>query len=299
MATFRNLLCFVLLAVLLVSCSSRRAQRGAAPEIADFISKSNKSFDLIRYDNLAWHSTDSLQAQETPEERALLDGTWFMLKDTSKTWHAFYGATEADTFMSLFHYRVDVEGNFVRQQGTAPFSQQYLNAVAVAQDSALTRALAIWGPKTNYQYSLNGYLLFNEDKPEEVEIIYLPGFQTNNAGIFGAIFAYKSNLSEQTFEVIEETMEDSLQGWWINKSDEIHIRLWNTGYEYAPFHAVFTAEYYARFLKEGAHIWTKKYHYLVQFVDGQRISAVFPRQEGDTPKAPTISNSSSKGKTKN
>src|SRR6185369_11265684 len=105
-------------------------------DVADF----NRKFEIVRwlvkYDAVAWKTTDLMLAGDK-NEIARLGREWFCFQDKNEQWHAVYGKLENDRFEQIFHYVVDNSEKISRIE--EQLNQSFLVPHARALKLAITK----------------------------------------------------------------------------------------------------------------------------------------------------------------
>ena len=162
------------------------AQKPAAKEpnfdIADFNKKLAVAEWLLRYDTVAWKTTDLVMAGDKAE-LARLGREWFCFQDAKGEWHAVYGKLENAKFDQVFHYFVDSAGKITRTTDKIDdsFLLAHARALSIAQAKLKTAI-----PENSPAH--NSYIKQNADKTFTVWL--LPAFQTNGMAVYGGEFIY-------------------------------------------------------------------------------------------------------------
>ena len=69
-------------------------------DIKDFNEKTETADWLLRYDLVAWYSTDTLMTKDK-ERINKLGREWFCFQDSTNTWHSVYGKYENGANMKV------------------------------------------------------------------------------------------------------------------------------------------------------------------------------------------------------
>ena len=152
-------------------------------DVTDF----NKKFEvvewLVRYDTVAWKTTDVLMTLDKAE-LARLGEEWFCFQDERARWHAVYGKLENNKFDLVAHFVVQpADGEIIRvpDKLEEAFLVSHARALITARNK-LQQSIPADSPRHNH------YIKRNADKTFNVWI--LPAFQTNGLAVYGGEFIY-------------------------------------------------------------------------------------------------------------
>jgi len=106
------LLCLVLATGLCIFGAAPQAEKNEF-DVADFNQKFEIAQWLVRYDTVAWKTTDLVMASDK-EEVARLGRESFCFQAKDGLWHAVYGKLANNKFDQVFHYVVDASGKITR-----------------------------------------------------------------------------------------------------------------------------------------------------------------------------------------
>jgi hypothetical protein len=168
---------FFLLVLLCCSGTVFPQKSKLAFDTADFFKKTELADWLVRYDTVAWHSSDIAMAEDK-KDIARLGSEWFCFEDSKGVWHAVYGKYADGKYDTVFHYIVDNAGKIVRTN--APIDQDFANTHAnalITANIALARKVKRGSPR------FNQYIRQNADKTFDVWLF--PAFQPDGTAVFG------------------------------------------------------------------------------------------------------------------
>lgn len=184
-------------------------------DIADF----NKKFEvvqwLVRYDDVAWKTTDLLMASDKAE-LARLGKEWFCFQAKDGLWHAVYGKLLNDKFELVFHYVVDAGGKITRT--SEKIDDQFLVSHGRALNLAVTK-LSESIPADSPRH--NSYIKQNPDKSFTVWL--LPAFQTNGIAVYGGEFIYSIDATAQKITKDESYFQGAFRGFKSEPPREIWL----------------------------------------------------------------------------
>lgn len=166
-----------------VTYGQEKESDGPKFDIADFNKKFEVAEWLVRYDLVAWKTTDVVVKQD-PKELQKLGSEWFCFQDKDKNWHAVYGKLENDRYNLVFHFKMDENSKITRtnEKIDAEFLNLHARALATARQKLAERFKDRDVPR------FNQYIRQNADKTFKVWL--LPAFQTNGLAVYGGEFIY-------------------------------------------------------------------------------------------------------------
>jgi hypothetical protein len=177
---------FILAIILLAQTPFVFAQKprssGPGFDVVEFNKKFEVAQWLVRYDTVAWKTTDVLVTQDKAELDRL-GQDWFCFEDEKGLWHAVYGKLENDKFDLVSHFVIDSGGKITRttDKVESDFLVSHARALRTARE-AQTKSIPEGSP------SHNQYIKRNADKSFSVWL--LPAFQPNGVAVYGGEFIY-------------------------------------------------------------------------------------------------------------
>lgn len=152
-------------------------------DIEDFNKKIEVVEWLVRYDYVAWKTTDVLM-KEDKTELAKLGREWFCFQDKNNIWHAVYGKFENEKYNLVFHFKIDKDSKIVKTD--EKIDAEFLNLHAKALQTANKQMYSTFEDDNVPRF--NQYIRQNADKTFNVWI--LPAFQTNGLAVYGGEYIY-------------------------------------------------------------------------------------------------------------
>ena len=204
-------------------------------DIADFNKKAEVAEWLVRYDAVAWKTSDVVAAQDK-KDLARLGKEWFCFQDKTGVWHAVYGKYENGKFDLVFHFTMDDKSNVKRadEKPDAEFLNSYARAL-VAANNQVTVAL-----KGAAHPLFNQYVKQNADKTFTVWI--LPAFQPDGLAVYGGEFVYTISAAGDKILKDESYLQSGFRGFKTSAPREIWLNYREL--EKPPLGAVFFVLYY-------------------------------------------------------
>lgn len=213
----RLLLVAILLTQVLVVSAQKPETIPPAFDVVDF----NKKFEvvewLVRYDTVAWKTTDLLMKQ-SEAELARLGPEWFAFEDEKGLWHAVYGKLENNKFDLVTHFVVQPsDGKITRitEKIDEAFLVSHARALLTAQ-TKLKERLPVDSPRHNQ------YVRRNADKSFTVWL--LPAFQPNGIAVYGGEFIYTINAVGEKVIKDESYFQDNFRGFKTTPPREIWLK---------------------------------------------------------------------------
>lgn len=185
-------------------------------DIADFNKKAEVAEWLVRYDAVAWKTSDALMAQDK-KDLARLGKEWFCFQDKTGVWHAVYGKYADGKFDLVFHFTMDEKFNVKRseEKPDAEFLNAYARAL-VAANREVERAL-----KGAPHPLFNQYVKQNADKTFTVWI--LPAFQPDGLAVYGGEFVYTISAAGDKILKDESYVQSGFRGFKTGAPREIWL----------------------------------------------------------------------------
>lgn len=185
-------------------------------DVADFNKKFEVAEWLVRYDLIAWKTTDVLMAQDKKEIEQL-GKEWFCYQDKNNVWHAVYGKCENEKFNLVFHFTVDNNSKVTRVFDKV--DNEVLNLYARALITANKQVAA--AIKVEESPRFNQYVRLNADKTFSVWI--LPAFQTNGVAAYGGEFVYTIDRTGSKITKDESYLQSDFRGFKTGNPREIWL----------------------------------------------------------------------------
>lgn len=173
----------VVLAVVLGLTHLLRAEGEAGPEkvlpeIEEFLRDLKTADWLVRYDRVAWVSSDRIR-EAPPEKLSRLGPEWFCYEGKDD-WHAVYGrlAEDGKSYDAVLHYRVDADDGVTEVEAVAITPDQ----LALARAMRTAHAEVFRPTYEKYGVRLNPYA---RREGENVEVWFVPTWQPDGEIAFG------------------------------------------------------------------------------------------------------------------
>lgn len=199
----------------LVVFGQKPKQVGPDFDIPDFNKKVEVAEWLVRYDTVAWKTTDVMMTQNK-EDIARLGREWFCFEDKKNEWHAVYGKLENDKFEVVFHFVLDAAGNITRSEDK--LDQDFLVPHARALNTAQKKqreSIPAGSPAHNQ------YIKRNSDQTFSVWL--LPAFQPDGTAMFGGEFIYTVDPSGSNITKDESYFQGAFRGFKTTPPREIWL----------------------------------------------------------------------------
>ncbi|TDQ78313.1 hypothetical protein [Sphingobacterium yanglingense] len=202
-------------------------------DIMDFNSKMKTAEWLYRYDIVAWHTSDSVMAQD-PNEIKRLGNEWFCF-ERNGSWHAIYGKYEVNKFDLVFHFKIsdDLKVNKTNEAVDTTLLHRYARALQTANNE-------LKSIKDTVNLRFNQYIKENEDQTFTVWI--LPAFQPNNVAVYGAEFIYTIDYAGTRIIDDKSYYQGQFKGFKVGTPREIGMDF--TEIEKPTLGSIFFAWYY-------------------------------------------------------
>jgi hypothetical protein len=158
-------------------------------DIKDFNQKTETADWLLRYDLVAWYSTDALMTKDK-ERTGKLGRPWFCFQDTTNTWHSVYGKYENGKYDQVFHYIVKSKSDVTETDEHV--DQEFLNK----HGKALLRAFKEMKPiSDSTSIRFNHYIKENDNG--NLDVYIFPAFQPNGTAVYGGEFIYEISTDNE------------------------------------------------------------------------------------------------------
>lgn len=205
-------------------------------DIADFNKKFEVADWLVKYDNVAWKTSDVVM-QEDKKELARLGAEWFCFQDKNNLWHAVYGKFENNAYTAVFHYTMDNVGKVARVNDK--LDTEFLNLHARALATA-NKQLEVALKDFEAVPRFNQYIKQNPDKTFSVWL--MPAFQTSGVAVYGGEFIYTIDASGNKVTKDESYFQNKFLGFKSQPPREIWLNYRET--EKPTLGAIFFVWYY-------------------------------------------------------
>jgi hypothetical protein len=185
-------------------------------DVADFNKKAEVAEWLVRYDTVAWKTSDVVMTQDK-KDLARLGKEWFCFQDKAGVWHAVYGKYENDKFDVVFHFTMNDKSSVQRtdEKVDAEFLNVYARALITANNQ-VTAAL-----KNAPHPLFNQYVKQNADKTFSVWI--LPAFQPDGLAVYGGEFVYTIDQTGNKITKDETYLQSGFRGFKTGAPREIWL----------------------------------------------------------------------------
>jgi hypothetical protein len=185
-------------------------------DIVDFNKKFEVAEWLVRYDLVAWKTSDVVMAED-PKELEKLGAEWFCFQDKDDVWHAVYGKYENEKYNAVFHYKINKDSKITKTD--EKIDSEFLNSHAKALETANKQmALAL---KDRDVPRFNQYIKQNADKTFNVWI--LPAFQTNGVAVYGGEYIYTLDKTGSKITKDESYSQENFRGFQAKPPREIWL----------------------------------------------------------------------------
>lgn len=207
---------FTLLVFTLTAFGQKDKQNAPKFDVADFNKKFEVAEWLVRYDLVAWKTTDVLREQDKKElER--LGAEWFCFQDKNSLWHAVYGKYENDKYDLVFHFVMSADSKITRTNDKvdAEFLSSHSKALITANKQLAAALKDVATPR------FNQYIKQNADKTFTVWL--LPAFQTNGVAVYGGEFIYTIDQTGNKIAKDESYFQGNFRGFKADNPREIWL----------------------------------------------------------------------------
>lgn len=185
-------------------------------DIPDFNKKVEVAEWLVRYDTVAWKTTDVLMRLDKAE-LARLGQEWFCFQDKGGRWHAVYGKLENNKFDLVAHFVVQADDGEITR-----------TTEKVDDDFLVSHSRALITARTKQKESIpadaplhNQYIKRNADKSFSVWI--LPALQPNNIAVYGGEFIYTIDPAGEKVTKDESYFQGAFRGFKTDPPREIWL----------------------------------------------------------------------------
>lgn len=204
-------------------------------DIAEFNKKFEVADWLVKYDLVAWKTSDVVMEQEK-KDLARLGKEWFCFQDKNNLWHAVYGKYENDKFDLVFHFTMDNSSKITRTSDKidAEFLNLHSRALITANKQLVIALKDIDKP------AFNQYIKQNANKTFTVWL--LPAFQTNGIAVCGGEFIYTIDSTGDKITKDESYFQGKFLGFKADNPREIWLNYRDT--EKPTLGAIFFVWYY-------------------------------------------------------
>lgn len=224
----------VLLSFTPCAVSGQKVKAGPEFDTADFSRKTELAEWLVRYDMVAWKTTDVAMTEDKAEV-AKLGAEWFCFQDGSKVWHAVYGKFVNGHYDLVFHYLYDSSGKITKLSSKP--DQTFLDAHA----QALVTARSILKTKIpEGSPNFNQYIRRNADNTFDVWLF--PAFQANGIAVYGGEGIYHIDATGKNILTDSSYFQNSFRGFKTDPPREIWLNY--TEVEKPTLGSVFFVWYY-------------------------------------------------------
>jgi len=229
-----SLLILILLSTV-IALGQTREKATPQFDIADFNKKFKDAEWLVRYDYMAWKSTDLVRNQD-PKELAKLGREWFCFQDVDKVWHAVYGKFENSRYNLVFHFKMNEASKIVKTEEKVDneFLNSHAKALFTANKDVADRLKDRDAPR------FNQYVRKNAD--ETISVWILPAFQTNGLAVYGAEYIYTLDKNGNKIIKDESYEQENFRGFKSSPRREIWLNYEEV--EKPPLGAIFFVWYY-------------------------------------------------------
>lgn len=210
--SMRNFLILILIGIS-ISANGQKKKSGTF-DIEDFNRKMEDVEWLIKYDMVAWKTSDSAMAQN-PKEVEMLGSEWFCFKENN-LWHAVFGKYQDNNFDMVFHFVMDNKGVVKRTSDKVDtlLSNTFSRALITAQGK-----LSSSNAKANI--SFNQYIRKNSDNTITVWI--LPAFQPSKVAVYGGEFIYQIDSTGNNILKDDSYFTGQYQGFEVDNPGEVWL----------------------------------------------------------------------------
>lgn len=231
---------FVIIFSCLTSLALCQKTEGPNFDISDF----NKKFEIVRwlynYDYVAWHTSDSVMAQDKNEINRL-GNEWFCFEGQDQIWHAIYGKYENGMFDLVFHFTAD--SNFKIKRVNEKVDSSILNLYSRALITANKKISVL---KDTIKIGFNQFIKQNQDKTFSVWIF--PAFQKDYTAVYGGEFIYTIDTTGNHVLKDDSYFQGGFRGFKADKPKEIWLNYRDR--EKPTLGAIFFVWYYKEYFTQ-------------------------------------------------
>lgn len=206
------------LVLLLVSAVFGQKNKNDSPkfDVAGFDAKLEVADWLVRYDFVAWKTTDVLMTQDQKEIEKL-GAEWFCFQDKNGLWHAVYGKFSNEKYELVFHFTMDKDSkiNRTNDKVDADFLNSHAKALVKANQQLKLAIKDVPSPR------FNQYIKQNADKTFSVWIF--PAFQTDGTAVYGGEFIYTIDRTGSKILKDESYFQGAFRGFKTTPPREIWL----------------------------------------------------------------------------
>lgn len=185
-------------------------------DIADFNKKTEIVEWLVRYDAVAWKTSDVVMTQDK-KDLARLGKEWFCFQDKNGGWHAVYGKYENGKFDLVFHFTMDDKSNVKRsdEKIDAKFLNDYSQALVTANNQVTVALKNTPHPLFNQYFKQNSNGTFT--------VWILPAFQPDGTAVYGGEFIYSIDRTGNKITKDETYLQTGFRGFKTGAPREIWL----------------------------------------------------------------------------
>lgn len=209
-------------------------------DIVDF----NKKFEVARwlyqYDFVAWHTSDSVMAQDK-SEISRLGKEWFCFEGQDHIWHALYGKYDNGKFDLVFHFIAD--SNYKIKRINEKIDSSVSNSYSRALITANKKLAAL---RDTIKIGFNQFVKQNDDKTFSVWIF--PAFQPDYTAVYGGEFIYTIDRTGNYILKDESYFQGNFRGFKVDKPREIWLNYRDI--EKPTLGAIFFVWYYKQYFSQ-------------------------------------------------
>jgi len=237
LSKFNGIAAIALLLTTFVCLAQTTKPAGPKFDTADFAVKAELADWLVRYDMVAWKTTDVV-VTEDKAEIAKMGTEWFCFEDEKGLWHAVYGKYADGRYDVVFHYTMDTSGKITKI--VSKIDQGFLDTHAkslVTAKKQLETKLPANAPR------FNQYIRRNPDKTFDVWMF--PAFQSNGVAVYGGEGVYKIDATGGKIVADTSYFQDNFRGFKSAPPREIWLNY--TEIEKPTLGSVFFVWYYKEY----------------------------------------------------
>lgn len=208
----------VALLLILSFVSFGQKDKSTAPnfDIAGFSEKLKVAEWLVKYDLVAWKTTDVVMTQDQ-KELEKLGSEWFCFQDKNGVWHAVYGKYADEKYEMVFHFTMDKDSKITRTNEKIDAEFLDLHSKALVKANQQLKVALKDAPTPRF----NQYIKQNADKTFTVWL--LPAFQTDGTAVYGGEFIYTFDQTANKILKDESYFQGAFRGFKTNPPREIWL----------------------------------------------------------------------------